>query len=442
MQGIFVVDRNKQPLMPCHPARARELLRKGKAAVYRRYPFTLILTEREGGEVQPTQVKIDPGSRTTGIVVVVDGKRGPKIVFGAELMHRGHTVKEALDSRRAQRRSRRARHTRYRAPRFNNRRRRAGWLPPSIRSRLDNVTTWIARLRRLCYVSALAQELVRFDTQRMHNAEISGIEYQQGTLAGYEVRQFLLEKWNRTCVYCGAKNTPLEVEHIVPRSRGGSDRVSNLTLACRKCNQDKGHQTAAEFGYPNVQAQAQQPLRDTVAVNVTRWTLYQCLVETGLPVEVGTGGRTQFNRTRRGYPKTHWLDATCVGESGAHVYAHPRHAPLLIKATGRGSRQMCKPDQYGFPRTAPKAAKRVHGFQTGDMVRAVVLSGKKIGTYIGRVAVRTSGSFNITTASGTIQGISHRHCALIQHSDGYAYLKGECAIPPPAFRQGSPGAER
>src|SRR5215471_17672941 len=96
----------------------------------------------------------------------------------------------------------------------------------------------------------------------MQDAEVSGVAYQQGELAGYEVREYVLEKFDRRCAYCHEEGIPLEVEHIIPKSRGGSDRVSNLTLACRPCNQRKGNQTAAEFGHPEVQAQAKAPLKD------------------------------------------------------------------------------------------------------------------------------------------------------------------------------------
>ena len=96
--------------------------------------------------------------------------------------------------------------------------------------------TWVARLCRLCPVTAASQELVKFDLQKEQNPEIAGIEYQQGTLAGYELREYLLEKYDRTCAYCGKTDVPLQVEHIVPRSKGGTDRVSNLTLACKECN--------------------------------------------------------------------------------------------------------------------------------------------------------------------------------------------------------------
>ncbi len=88
-------------------------------------------------------------------------------------------------------------------------------------------------------------------------------------------------------------------------------------------------------------------------------------------------------------------------------------------------------DRYGFSRTTAKKHKHVQGFQAGDMVKAIVTTGKKAGTYTGRVAVRSTGSFNITSPRGTLQGISYRHCVLLHKSDGYAYSfqKGE-ALPP------------
>ena len=256
--------------------------------------------------------------------------------------------------------------------------------------------------------------------------EISGVEYQQGTLFGYEMREYLLEKWRRKCAYCGAEHVPLQVEHIIPKSRGGSNRISNLTLACEACNLKKGTQTAAEFGYPHLQAQAKKPLKDTAVVNATRYALLHQLQRTGLDLETGTGGQTKFNRVQQGYPKTHWLDAVCVGVSGAEVFVHQDMRPLLIKAQGRGSRQMCRVDKYGFPRTKPKQFKHVKGFQTGDIVKAVVAQGQKAGIYVGRVAVRASGSFNIKTRTETIQGINWKYVQLIQGVDGYAY-----AIPSP-----------
>src|SRR5579859_2738341 len=143
MNRVFVLDVNRQPLMPCHPARARHLLKAGKAHVLRRYPFTIILTEREGGDVQPTQVKLDPGSRTTGIALVAQFRRGQCVIWAAELTHRSYLIHKRIDARSAQRRLRRGRKTRYRPARFLNRKRAEGWLPPSTQSRVENIMTWV-----------------------------------------------------------------------------------------------------------------------------------------------------------------------------------------------------------------------------------------------------------------------------------------------------------
>ena len=421
MQRVLVVDKNKQPLMPCHPARARKLLKKGRAKVLRRFPFTIIILDRVGGYTQETQFKVYPGAKTTGLALVVAFKRGLRCVWAAELVHRGRQIRDNLFSRRQLRRGRRSRKTRYRPARFENRRRPNGWLPPSLQSRVDNILSWFKRLSRFVPITHLAQEQVRFDTQLMQNAEISGVEYQQGELQGYEVREYLLEKWGHKCAYCGIEHMPLEMEHIISKKRGGSNRVSNLTIACIPCNRKKGNRTAAEFGYPHIQEQAKKPLHDAAAVNSTRWKLFEDLKATGLELEIGSGGRTKFNRRKQNYPKTHWLDAVCVGGSGENVFVSENMQVLQITAMGRGSRQMCRVDKYGFPRTKAKQFKRVKGFQTGDMVQAVITTGKKMGIYLGRVAVRASGSFNIKTENGTIQGIGYRYCQLIQRSDGYAY---------------------
>jgi 5-methylcytosine-specific restriction endonuclease McrA len=426
LSKVFLLDQNKQPLNLIHPGYARKLLGWGKAAVFRRFPFTLILKAEEeakvtepapGPEAQPLRLKLDPGSKTTGLAVVNDGTG--EVVFAAELQHRGQLVRDALLSRRAIRRNRRQRKTRYRQARFLNRRRREGWLPPSLESRLANVLTWVARLRRYCSINAISLELVKFDTQAMQNPEISGVEYQQGELAGYELREYLLEKWGRKCAYCRAKDCPLQVEHIVPKSRGGSNRASNLTLACEPCNQRKGTQTATEFGYPHLQAQAKLPLKDVAAMNSTRWALYHRLTELRLPVETGSGGLTKFNRTTRGLAKTHWLDAACVGTSTPVKLRATGVKPLLIEAKGWGHRRRCMTDAYGFPAKHRGGAKTFRGYRSGDMVQAVIPQGKYAGVHTGRVTIRQRPSFRVNGID-----VHPKYLKLIQRLDGYSY---QCA---------------
>ena len=422
---VFVLDTDKRPMTPCSPARARQLMRQGEAAVYRRHPFTLILKEaRPDAIVKALTIKIDPGAKTTGFALMDAAHR---VLFAAELTHRGRAIKESLDARRALRRDRRNRKTRCRAARFDNRRRPKGWLAPSLQHRVATTMTWVGRFRRWTEIDAIALERVKFDMQKMQNPEISGVEYQQGALAGYQVREYLLEKFNRQCVYCGAKDVPLEIEHVHPKALGGSDRVSNLTLACRPCNEKKGATPVDVFlkGRPAVlaklKAQLKKPLAAAAAVNATRNALFDALLATGLTVETGDGAQTKFNRTRQGYGKAHWIDAACCGDSGAAITLDPAMQPLRIQATGHGNRQMCGTDKYGFPIRHRQTIKRHFGFETGDLVRAVVPMGKRKGTHVGRLLCRASGSFDISTSNGRAAGISHRYCRILQRLDGYAY---------------------
>jgi len=278
-------------------------------------------------------------------------------------------------------------------------------------------------------------ELVKFDLQQMENPEICGAQYQQGTLFGYELRAYLLEKWGRTCAYCTKSDVPLQIEHIVPKAKGGTDRVSNLTLACEKCNSKKGTKDLAVFLkkkpelLQKILAQAKTPLKDAAAVNATRCALFERLKEFGLPVECGSGGLTKFNRTQRGLPKAHWSDAACIGHSTPQSLNTKDIVPLYIKATGHGCRQMCLMDKYGFVRSKPKATKRMKGYQTGDLVRAVVpLPLKTAGSHIGRVVARATGSFDITTKHRKVAGVSYLYCYPIHRSDGYHYIRGEASF--------------
>jgi hypothetical protein len=157
---VFVIDADFQALNPLPPGQARRLLKAKQAAVYRRYPFTIILKYAvPSPDTNAHQLKIDPGSKTTGLAIV----QGEKVIWGAELTHRGQQIKNDLESRRATRRSRRNRKTRYRKPRFLNRTRKEGWLPPSLNSRVENVLTWVNRITRYVPITGISQELVKFD---------------------------------------------------------------------------------------------------------------------------------------------------------------------------------------------------------------------------------------------------------------------------------------
>ncbi len=175
--------------MPCSEKRARLLLSRGLAVVHRTYPFAIRLKQRVGGDVQPVQVKLDPGSKTTGIALVVLLKDRIKTLNLFHLQHRGQAIKDSLEARSAMRRRRRNQLW-YRPARFDNRVKPDGWLPPSLQHRVDTTVSLVNKLSRLAPVDEIVAEQVKFDMQLMEQPEIAGKEY-------------LLEKHNRTCVYCG-----------------------------------------------------------------------------------------------------------------------------------------------------------------------------------------------------------------------------------------------
>ncbi len=420
--SVFVVDQHKRPLMPCSERRARLLLRCKRAVVHHLVPFTIRLKDRtrEASQVQSVTLKLDPGSRTTGIALAsVEHTQGGEVHHAlhlAELAHRGEQVHQALQRRARYRRRRRSANLRYRAPRFDNRRRKPGWLPPSLLSRLLHILAWAQRYCRWVPITRLDVEWVKFDPALMQNPELTGVQYQRGELFGWEVREYLPEKFQRRCVYCGRTRTAFELDHVLPSSRGGSDRVSNLVLSCHDCNMAKGNQTASEFGHPQVEMQAGQPLRNAAAMNATRYSLMDTLKGLGLPISTWSGGRTRWNRVRFGIVKAHCLDALCVGNLASAPLSALR--TLIITAHGRGSYQRTNVNDSGFPRGYLTRSKRIRGFSTGDLVVASVPDHLKTrGVHIGRVAVRANGTFRV----GRLDGINAKYCRSIQRGDGYNY---------------------
>jgi 5-methylcytosine-specific restriction endonuclease McrA len=463
---VFVLDRHKKPLMPCTEKRARLLLQRGRAVVHKLAPFTIRLKDRvlEDSEVHPLQIKLDPGSSIPGVAVL----RGDSVMFLGEIHHRTE-IRDRLARRRALRRGRRNRRTRYRKPRFLNRHpetcagcgrnarhgsrycRACGQkpedngyreirLPPSLRARVDQVMNGLRKLR--VPVGSISMELVRFDTQKLQNPEIAGVEYQQGALWGYEVKEYLLQKCCHRCAYCGGESGDpvLEVEHVIPRSRGGTDRVSNLAIACRTCNEEKDDWMPGEWlamlqrskrkldrvrasNLPAALGQLKVPLRDAAAVNTTRWVLYRRLLPLGVPVEVGSGGRTKWNRERMGLMKEHYWDAACVGESTPKAFSDHAAYVQVWWARGRGNRQVCRTNKHGFPDRHVSRKKHHFGFQTGDLVRAVIPGGKYQGTWTGRATVKARGSVVVDTKAGISPETSYKHCRVLQRGDGWQYTQ-------------------
>ena len=418
---VLVIDRQKQPCNAISAAYARILLFTKQAVIHKRFPFTIRL--RNDNAVLKDRnytIKIDPGSRTTGVAITDDKD---SVVMLAELEHRGHIIKRNLDSRRAVRNSRRQRKTRYRKARFDNRTRPKGWLAPSVKSRADNVINFIKKYKKIINITKVMIENVSFDVAQMSSeTKLWGNDYQQGNLYNKNLKEFIFSKTKGRCSYCGGKAT--EIDHVIPRSNGGTNSSYNLTPACRSCNEKKSNLSLKEFGklmskdYSHLEPKKLP--KDAAIVQSARNYMVKEITKLVPDTTTHEAWLTKYNRDSLGLPKQHYYDALSVGEIPSN-FNFLTDKILLISAKGRGSRQMCSMDRYGFPRTSAKFSKSVKGFQTGDIVKAVVPNGLKAGEYLGKVAVRSSGSFNIQTKTKVIQGIGYRYCHIVQRSDGYSY---------------------
>lgn len=460
---VITLDKRKKPLGFCTERRARKLLEKRRACVYRYYPFTIIIkdidTRKMDKEDLPTyRMKIDPGSKTTGVSIVREEDN--TVMLFAQIEHRGQQIKKNMDTRRMTRRNRRNRETRYRRCKYKDggnfdSQRPEGWLPPSVKSLGDNIISWVKRFQKLINIQYVSFEAVRFDTQLMDNPNIQGDEYQQGTLLGYEIREYLLDKYGHTCQYCGgvSQDPILEWEHIQPKSKGGSDSVKNATLACRTCNQEKGNLPLSQWkekedailnnkkasskrkqlaqarlkGINAVEQHKPQGIgmRYCAWVNSTRRYVEKHLYELfhSENVECASGGRTKYNRTKLQLPKDHHYDALCVGQVPEEGYKDQTNGFVLhIKAIGRGSRFRGKINKCGIITNKLKRyPKKRFGFQNGDIVAADVPKGKYAGHHVGRVMTRARGSFDIRRTDGALVGVNYKYCRLLQHDSGYQY---------------------
>ena len=418
---VFVLDKSKKPLDMISHAKARILLKNRLAVVHKIYPFTIRLRDNSCvGNDKTYTVKFDPGSKHTG-VAITDNK--DSVVMLAEIEHRGHLIKKDLTSRRMIRRHRRNRKTRYREARFQNRTKPEDWLAPSVKSRANNVINFIKKYKKLININKVMIENVSFDVAQMSsNTKLYGVAYQQGPLYQNKLRSFIFNRSGGKCVYCGNKAT--EIDHVIPKSNGGTNSSYNLVASCKTCNQMKSNLSLKDFGKlvgkDFSKLEPKKLSKDAAIVQSARNYMVKEITKLVSDTTLHDAWLTKYNRDELGLPKEHYYDALSVGEIPSK-FNFLTDKILLISAKGRGSRQMCRVDKYGFPRTSPKGSKSVKGFQTGDMVKAIVPKGLKQGEYLGKVAVRSSGKFDIQTKTKTIEGINHKYCHLIQRGDGYLY---------------------
>ena len=339
-------------------------------------------------------IGIDPGTVTSGIAVVVDGR----CVWAAEIHHRTKTIRRAMQHRamlRTGRRGRRAARQRAlgRAPkpgRWRHRPKPSGWLPPSVEHIVGSLERWTGRLARAWGGARVHVETAAFDPAKLADPDISGTQYQRGTLNGSHLRAYVLERDRYRCVYCHRKGQALTLDHVVAKSAGGADAAHNRVAACRDCNTKKGAQNLETFVWglrrinaaakavlvKDIQARAQRPLPDAAQMNAMRHTLVRRL--RALPDVTSlcerTSSDTSWLRQHRGWTKTHWVDAAVVAGAGRMGC----HRGLRLTLKGRGRRQCTPVDRHGFPRRRRDGhpivrgrTKTVDGLRGGDSAQSV-----------------------------------------------------------------------
>lgn len=303
---IYVLNQNGQPLMPTkNHAKVRILLKSKKAKVIRRCPFTIQLMYSSTNYTQSINLGVDAGSKHIGISATTKNK----VLFESDVELRNDIV-NLLSTRRQNRRTRRNRKTRYRKPRFDNRKRKDGWLAPSVQNKVDTHLTVIRKVHEILPVSKIIVEVASFDIQKIKNPTIGGTEYQQGSqLDFWNVREYVLFRDNHTCQCCKGKSKDkiLNVHHIESRKTGG-DAPNNLITLCETCH------TGYHKGTVNLPKRIKRGMsfKDASFMGIMRWAFYNKLKEIYPNVSLTYGYITKNTRIENKLPKDHYIDARCI----------------------------------------------------------------------------------------------------------------------------------
>lgn len=408
---VYVLNQNGQPLMPTkNYAKVRVLLKRGKAKVVNKCPFTIQLLYSSTNYTQKVTLGVDSGSKHIGVSATIKDK----VLFEADVELRNDIV-DLLSTRRELRRSRRNRKTRYRKPRFNNRRRKDGWLAPSVKQKIDSHLTMVSKVCKILPISNIAVEVASFDIQKIKNPTISGTDYRQGEqLDFWNVREYVLFRDGHICQCCKGKSKDkiLNVHHIESR-KTGSDAPNNLITLCETCH--KGYHKGT-VKLPKTIHRGMS-FRDATFMGVMRWAFYNKLKKTYPNVSLTYGYITKNTRIENGLPKDHYIDARCIG---GNPNAVSNGEVFYYKKVRCHNRQIhkCKVLSGGI-RKRNQATYYVMDYRMYDKVS---YQGKPYIVF-GR---RNSGFFDIRTLDGTKVNkgsISYKKIRLIEPQSNYIVEK-------------------
>jgi hypothetical protein len=357
---VYVRNKNGNPLMPCKPAKARKLLRDGKAKVVNRCPFTIKLLWDCEENVQEVTVGIDKGSAVTGFSCVAN----ERILLSGEIHHRTD-IKDKMDARRASRRNRRTRKW-YRPKRFLNRAssKKSGRLPPSIKANVEEVMRVVRKIP--LPISLIVVEDVMVDIARLNNPDLHGDDYQQSSRLDENLRIATLMRDGYECTQCKKKNTHLDAHHIVWKEDGGKDTIDNLITVCKSCHR-KVHQGKLSLDFPGVSGFLDRIAQRTMQGKAY---LYEKLSSMAKFKKV-FGYQTSEYRKSLGLPKSHILDALCVAtlEKGEVIKEKKENFYKINFRPRQTRRQYHDLPRKGVGRVRYQVNAQLKDFRKGDIVR-------------------------------------------------------------------------
>jgi len=405
--------------MPTTPKKARKLLKENKAKIISYEPFIIQLLYATGETKQPVSIGIDLGTKHIGLAIQSENK----VIAKGEIELRDD-VKSLIETRKIYRRSRRSRKTRYRKPRFDNRKRPDNWLPPSIQSRLDNTFMWIDKYMELLPDPTLTIEVGKFDVQKMINPDIESKGYQEGNTYGYyDTRYYVFARDSYTCQVCKKKGKILQTHHIIYKSKGGTDRANNLITVCTDCHNHKNHQEGEIFYKWMADKKKMPSYKETPFMNIIRKRVFEKYPNANITY----GSITTPKRKELGLDKTHYNDALVISgvEEGFidnvgifKIKQFRKKKRSLHEATARKGRKESNTTQ----KRNSKNTKYSNGFYLNDKVRIFDEIGFISGFCSGGCYVKDIEDNYITIPEKTYKQVSFRYLEFIRHNNDWQFI--------------------
>lgn len=396
---VYVQDIDGKPMMPTtRHGKVRRLLKANKATVVNLCPFTIQLTYKSTDHKQPVTLGIDAGAKHIGFSATTEKEE----LFACETILRTDIV-DLLSTRSQNRRTRRSR-LRYRKPKFNNRvfSKKKGWVATSVKQRIDSHLNEVNEIHKILPITKIVIEAAQFDTHKMKNPNISGIDYQNGEQLGFwNVREYVLFRDGHKCSYCKGKSKDLilNIHHIESRKTGG-DSPSNLITLCETCHKEY------HKGNIDLKVRRGKSLCGAAIMGIMKWRLYDELKSRYSNVSMTFGYITKYNRIKYGIEKSHTSDAFVISKNFNAKRIEYQYLKRLVR---RHNRQIHKMKILkGGKKKNNQAPFEVFGFRLFDKV----LYNNEINFIYGR---RKSGNFNIRDFNGeNPKDVSYKKLKLIR----------------------------